>query len=60
MEGIEAFAEDGSHPNNLDNIYVELNNQLSELLQTVKDLRVELQTVNEDNERILRAQEELN
>ena len=39
---------------------MELNNQPSKLLQTVKDLKDELQTVNEDNERILRAQEELN
>ena len=60
MRGVEASAKDGSHHNNPYNIYVELNNQLSELLQTVKDLRAELQTVKEDNERILRAQEELN
>ena len=50
MEGDEASTEDGSHHNNPDNIYVELNNQPSELLQTVK----------EDNERILRKHEELN
>ena len=36
MEGVEASAEDGSHHTNLDNIYVELNNQPSELLQIVK------------------------
>ena len=60
MEGVEAYTEDGSHHNNPDNIYVELNNQPFELLQTVKDLIAELQTVKEDNERILRAQEELN
>ena len=60
MEGVEASIEDGSHHNNPNNIYVELNNQPSKLLQTVKDLKDELQTVNEDNERILRAQEELN
>ena len=60
LEGVEASAKDGSHHNNLDNIYVELNNQQSELLQTVKDLRAELQIVKKDNERILRAQEELN
>ena len=59
-EGVEASAEDGSHHNNVDNIYVELNNKPSELLQTVKDLKAELQTVKEDNEIILRAQEELN
>ena len=60
MEGVEASSEDGSHHSNPNNIYVELNNQPSELLQTVKDLRVELQTVKEDNERILRAHAELN
>ena len=53
-------AEDGSHHNNLDNIYVELNNQPSELLQTLKYLKAESHTIKEDNERILRAQEELN
>ena len=60
MEGVEASVEDGSHHNNPDNIYVELNNQLSELPQIVKYLKIELQTVKENNERILRAQEELN
>ena len=60
MEGVEASAEDGSNHNIPNNIYVELNNQPSELLLTIKDLKVELQTVKEDNERILRAQEELN
>ena len=60
MEGVEASAEDGSHHNNLDNIYVELNNQPSDLHRTVKCLRVELWTIKEVNERILRAQEELN
>ena len=42
IEGVEASAEDGSHHNNLDNIYVELNNQPSELFQTVKGLKAEL------------------
>ena len=60
MEGVEASAEDGSYHNNPDNIYVELNNQPYELLQTLKDIKFELQTVKEYNERILRAQEELN
>ena len=39
---------------------MELTNQPSDLLQTVKDLRVGLQNVKEDNKRVLRAQEELN
>ena len=60
MERVEASTEDESHHNNPDNIYVELNNQPYELLQTLKDLKTELHTVKEDNERILRAQEELN
>ena len=60
MEGVEASIEDASHHNNRDNIYVELNNQPYELLQTVKCLRSKLQTVKEDNERILKAQDELN
>ena len=60
MEGVEASAEDGSHHNNPDNIYVELNNQPFKLLQSIKGLKAELQNVKEDNERILRAHEELN
>ena len=36
------------------------NDNPSELLQTVKDLRVELKRVKEDNEHIFKAHEELN
>ena len=36
MEGVEASAENGSHHNNPGNIYVELNNQPSELHEIVK------------------------
>ena len=54
MEGVEAFAKDGSHHNNPDNLYVELNNQPCELLWTVWDLKDELHNVKEYNERILR------
>ena len=32
MEGVEASAKNGGHHNNPDNIYVELNNQPSDLL----------------------------
>ena len=53
MEGVEASTENGSHHNNPEYIYVELNNQPSELLQTVKELKYELQTMKVDNERIL-------
>ena len=60
IEGIEASAEDGSHYNNPDNIYVELNNQPSKLLQIVKYLKAGLLNVKEDRERIQREWEELN
>ena len=53
MEGVEASAENGSQHNNLENIYVELNNPPSELLQIVKELKDEVQIVKMDNERIL-------
>ena len=53
MEGVEASGENGSHHNNPDNIYVELNNPPSELLQIVKELKDELETIKMDNERIL-------
>ena len=53
MEGVEASAENGSQHNNTYNIYVELNNPPSELLQPVKELKYEQQTVKIDNERIL-------
>jgi regulator of replication initiation timing len=41
-------------------IYVELNDQSSELLHTVKDLKTKIKSVKEENEIILRVQEELN
>ena len=53
MEGVEASIEDGSRHNNQDNIYVELNNPPSELLQIVEELKYELQTIKMDNERIM-------
>ena len=53
MEGVEASAENGSQHNNPDNIYVELNNPPSQLLQIVKELKDELQTIKIDNERIM-------
>ena len=51
MEGAEASAENGSQHNNPDNFYVDLNNL--KLLQTIKDLKEELQTVKINNERIM-------
>ena len=53
MEVVEASTENGSQHNNPDNIYVELTNPPSQLLQIVKDLKYELQTIKMDNERIL-------
>ena len=41
-------------------IQEEITNNSSELLQTVNELRTKMETVKKKNERILRAQEELN
>ena len=38
----------------------DVTTNFSELLQTVKDLKTEMESVKRENERILRAQEELN
>ena len=54
MEGVETSVENGSQHNSLDNIYVLINNQPSELIQTMKELKDELHTVKVDNERILK------
>jgi len=47
-----------------ENIWVHLNNsednKHSEMIETVKSLKAELMSVKNDNERILKAQEELN
>ena len=51
MEGVEAFTENGSQHNYLDNFYVDMNNH--ELLQTIKVLKEELQTVKTYNDRIV-------
>ena len=51
MEGAKASNENGSQHNNPNNFYVDLYNP--QLLQTVKDLKEELQTVKIDNERIM-------
>ena len=53
MEGVEASAENGSQHNNPNNIYGELNTPPFELLQIMKELKDELQTVEIDNDRIL-------
>ena len=51
MEGVEASIENESQHNNPDNNYVEMNNP--QLLQTIKELKYELQIVKIDNEIIL-------
>ena len=57
MENIEASTENGTQHNNSDNIYVDLNNM--ELLETVRELRDELQTMKQDNQIILELNEYL-
>ena len=57
MENVEASAENGPQHENPNNFYVDLNNL--ELIQTVIELRDELQTVKQDNHRILELNEYL-
>ena len=65
MEGLEEYADEGSPLNEQSNsrkepVKEETTNNSSEPLQTVKELKTEMETVKKENERILRAQEELN
>ena len=65
MEKLEEYVEEESpitEPGNLprDPIPEDLTTNSSELLQTVKDSKTEMESVKRENERILRAQEELN
>ena len=65
MERLEEYVEEESpftEPENLprDPIQEDLTTNSLELLQTVKDLKYEMESVKKENERILRAQEELN
>ena len=65
MERLEEYAEEECpfvEPENLprDPILEYLTTNSSELLQIVKDLKSEMESVKWENERILRAQEELN
>ena len=65
MERLKEYAEEESpftEPENLprDPIPEDLTTNSSELLQIVKDLKYEMESVKRENERILRAQEELN
>ena len=65
MERLEEYADEESPYTERNNfqrepIQEEMTNNSSELLQTVKELRTEMETVKKENERILRAQVELN
>ena len=57
MENAEVSGENGPQHNNPDKFYVDLNNL--ELLQTIRELKDELQTVKQDNQRILELNEYL-
>ena len=65
MERLEEYADDEASFAERSNskrepIQEEITNNSSKLLQTVKELRTKMETVKKENERILRAQEELN
>ena len=65
MERLGEYAQEESpttETSNLprDPIPGDVTTNSSELLQTVKDLKTEIESVKRENERILRAQEELN
>ena len=65
MDRLEEYADEESPYTEWDNLQKEpiqeyITNNSSELLQTVKELKSEMESVKKENERILRAQEELN
>ena len=65
MERLEEYADEKSLFNERSNtrresVQEEIINNSSELLQIVKELRTEMETIKKENEGILRAQEELN
>ena len=65
MERLEEYVDEESPFNEQINsrrepVQEEITNNSSELLPKVKELRTEMETVKKENERILRAQEELN
>ena len=65
MEKLKEYADEESMFNEQSNsrrelVQEEITNNSLELLQIVKELRTEMETVKKENERILRAQEELN
>ena len=65
MEKLGEYAQEESPDTKTRNfprepILEEVTTNSSELLQTVKDLKIEMESVKRENERILMAQEELN
>ena len=65
IERLEEYAEEESPYTEWDNLQKEpiqedITNNSSKLLETVKELESEMESVKKENERILRAQEELN
>ena len=65
MERLEEYVDEESSFTKRSNskrepIQEEITKKSFELLQMVKELRKEMETVKKENERILRAQEELN
>ena len=65
MEGLEEYAEERSplkYQNNFGRELVkeDITNHSFELMQTIKDLKTKMENVKKENERILRAQEQLN
>ena len=65
MERLEEYAEEESPYTEQDNLQREpiqedITTNSSELLQIVKELKYEMESIKKENERILRAQEELN
>ena len=65
MDRLEEYADEESpytKRNNLkkEPIQEEITNNYFELLQTVKELKTEMESIKKENERILRAKEDLN
>ena len=65
MDRLEEYADEESPYTEWNNfqkepIQEEITNNSSELVQIVKELNIEMESVKKENERILRAQEELN
>ena len=65
MERLEEYGEEESPYTKQDNLQIEpihedITTNSLELLQTIKELKSEMESVKKENERILKAQEELN